>query len=175
MHAWYGGSKDATYGAFTAAALRDETTAHATVARMLREASAAFTRPGHPRGCLLVSAATNCTPESADAKARLRDLRRANSKALAQKIAAGKSAGELPPDVNARALAAFYMGTVQGMARTSTRRGHAHRPAAHRHRGAQRLADAGRPSTAHHRVTVDRQCRGMPVFGSACCGGGDLR
>jgi AcrR family transcriptional regulator len=104
-----------TYGAFTAAAVREEPTAYGAVARMLREATLAFTRPGHPPGCLLITAATNCTRESADIKARLRDLRRANTDALKQKIAAGKRAGELPPDTDSRALAVFYQGILQAM------------------------------------------------------------
>jgi AcrR family transcriptional regulator len=104
-----------THGAFTAAAVRDEPTAFGTVARMLREAAVAFTRRGHPRGCLLITAGTNCTRESSDIKARLRDVRRANTKALERKLAAGQQAGELPPDTDTRALAVFYQSILQGM------------------------------------------------------------
>jgi TetR/AcrR family transcriptional regulator, copper-responsive repressor len=104
-----------TYGAFTAAAVRDEPTAYGTVARMLREATVVFTSPEHPPGCLLITAATNCARESADVKARLRDLRTANTDALEQKIAAGLRAGELPPETDPRAVAVFYMATLQGM------------------------------------------------------------
>lgn len=104
-----------TYAAFATVALRGEPTAYRAVARLLREAAAAYTRPGHPPGCLLITAATNCSPESADVKSRLRDLRAAGIDALEATIAAGVKAGELPPDTDSRALAVFYAATLQGM------------------------------------------------------------
>lgn len=122
-----------TYGAFTAAAIHDEPSAYGTVERMLREATVAFTRRGHPRGCLLITAATNCTRESADVEARLRDLRRANTNTLAKKLAAGQRAGELPPHTDTHALAVFYQATLQGMsaqARDGATRTHLQRVAA---------------------------------------------
>jgi len=64
-----------TYAAFTSRALAEEPRARDAVARLLREAAAAYTRPDRPHGCLLISAATNCSPQSADVAARLRDLR----------------------------------------------------------------------------------------------------
>ena len=63
--------------------------------------------------CLLITAATNCTPQS-DIKAQLRDLRRAGT-ALEQKINTAIGAGELPADTDAHALAAFYSAVIQGM------------------------------------------------------------
>jgi hypothetical protein len=63
----------------------------------------------------LISAATNCTPQSDDIKAQLRDLRRTGATALEQKINTAVSAGELPADTDARALAAFYSAVIQGM------------------------------------------------------------
>lgn len=104
-----------TYGAFLAAAVQDEATAYGTVARVLREATVAFTSREHPPGCLLITAATNCARESADIRSRLCDLRTANTEALEQKIAAGVRAGELAPDTDAHALAVFYMAALQGM------------------------------------------------------------
>ena len=104
-----------TYGAFTARALAEEPTAREAVERLLREAAAAYTGAGHPPGCLLITAATNCTPGSAGVKARLRDLRAQGHLALEQKIAAAVQAGELPAGTDARALATFCAATLQGM------------------------------------------------------------
>jgi AcrR family transcriptional regulator len=104
-----------TYGAFTVRALAEEQRARDAIARLLREAAAAYTGPGHPPGCLLISAATNCTPQSANVKARLRDLRAQGDRALEQKIAAAAHAGELPVDTDVHALATFYAATMQGM------------------------------------------------------------
>jgi AcrR family transcriptional regulator len=104
-----------TFGAFTARALTEEPTAHRAIARLLHDAAIAYTRPDHPHGCLLISAATNCTPQSDDIKAQLRDLRRTGATALEQKINTAVSAGDLPADTDARALAAFYSAVIQGM------------------------------------------------------------
>jgi AcrR family transcriptional regulator len=104
-----------TYGAFTERALAVEPNARDAVERLLREAASAYTGPDHPRGCLLNSAATNCSPQSADIAARLRDIRSLGTRALETKIAASIRAGELPATTDARVLATFYAVVIQGM------------------------------------------------------------
>ncbi|MDX6263821.1 MAG: hypothetical protein QOH84_5509 [Kribbellaceae bacterium] len=104
-----------TYGAFTERALAGEPTARDAVERLLREAASAYTGPDHPRGCLLNSAATNCSPQSADIAARLRDIRSLGTRALEAKIAASVRAGELPATTDAHVLATFYAVVIQGM------------------------------------------------------------
>ena len=104
-----------TYGAFTQRALADEPNARDAVERLLRDAAAAYTRPDRPHGCLLISAATNCSPQSADIGAHLRELRAAGARALEDKFAAAARAGELPARTDARALATFYGAVLQGM------------------------------------------------------------
>jgi TetR/AcrR family transcriptional regulator, copper-responsive repressor len=104
-----------TYGAFTERALAEEPNARDAVERLLREAAAAYTRPDRPRGCLLITAATNCSPQSADIAARLRELRAVGAHALEDKIAAAVRTGRLPAHTDARALAAFYGAVLQGM------------------------------------------------------------
>src|SRR5919197_3165387 len=44
-----------TYGAFAARALAEEPNARDAVERLLHQAAGAYTRPEHPRGCLLIS------------------------------------------------------------------------------------------------------------------------
>jgi TetR/AcrR family transcriptional regulator, copper-responsive repressor len=104
-----------TFGAFPARALTEEPTAHLAIARLLHDAAVAYTRPDHPRGCLLITAATNCTPQSGDIKAQLRDLRTAGANAVEQKITTAIGAGELPADTDPGALATFYSAVIQGM------------------------------------------------------------
>jgi AcrR family transcriptional regulator len=104
-----------THGAFAMRALAEEPTAREGVARMLREAAAAYTDPEHPRGCLVITAATNCTPESADIEELLRQQRNANVRELERWIRADIKAGALPPDTNPRTLAVFTGSTLQGM------------------------------------------------------------
>jgi AcrR family transcriptional regulator len=104
-----------TYGAFTERALAEEPRARDAVERLLREAAAAYTRPERPRGCLLITAATNCAPQSADIAARLRELRALGTRALEDKIATAMRTGELPARTHAHALATFYAAVLQGM------------------------------------------------------------
>jgi AcrR family transcriptional regulator len=104
-----------TYAAFTVRAVTGKEAAHEAIARLLHDAAAAYTGAGHPPGCLLITAATNCTPGSADVRGRLCDLRAQGRLALEQKIAAAAHAGELPASTDAHALATFYAATLQGM------------------------------------------------------------
>lgn len=104
-----------TYGAFTERALAEEPNARDAIGRLLRDAAAAYTRPDRPRGCLLITAATNCSPQSADIAAQLRGRRTAGTRALQAKIAAAARMGQLPAQTDAHALATFYAAVLQGM------------------------------------------------------------
>jgi TetR/AcrR family transcriptional regulator, copper-responsive repressor len=104
-----------THAAFTQRALAEEPRARDAIARLLREAAAAYTRPGLPRGCLLISATTNCSPASAGIADHLRDLRAAGTRALQDKITTAVRAGQLPAGTDPHALAVFYAATLQGM------------------------------------------------------------
>ncbi|MEU6053697.1 TetR/AcrR family transcriptional regulator [Streptomyces xanthochromogenes] len=102
-----------THGAFAARALTEEPTARRAVARLLREAAAEFTDPAHPYGCLVISAAANCTTEAVSVG--LRERRNANLAAIESRIAADVAAGHLPEDADPRALARFSGAVFQGM------------------------------------------------------------
>ncbi|MFJ5733737.1 TetR/AcrR family transcriptional regulator [Streptomyces paradoxus] len=101
------------YGSFTDRALAEEPTARDAVERTLREAATAYTQPGHPHGCFVVHAATNCsTPEVEES---LRDRRNANIAAFEIRIRADVAAGVLPPATDAAALARHTGAMIQGM------------------------------------------------------------
>jgi AcrR family transcriptional regulator len=104
-----------TYAAFTERALTEEDRVRDAVERLLREAAAAYTRPDRPPGCLLITATTNYSPQSADVAAHLRELRTAGVRALEDRIAGAARAGELPAGTDAHALATFYAAVLQGM------------------------------------------------------------
>ncbi|AEW95346.1 MULTISPECIES: TetR/AcrR family transcriptional regulator [Streptomycetaceae] len=104
-----------THGAFTPRALHEEPTARGAIHRMLREAAVEFTDDSHPGGCLIVSAAVNCGPESSDVEAHLRDIREAGKQSMRDRIASGIHTGELPPDTDADALGAYFAAVFQGM------------------------------------------------------------
>ncbi|MEW1900726.1 MULTISPECIES: TetR/AcrR family transcriptional regulator [unclassified Streptomyces] len=102
-----------SYGAYGGRAFAEEPTARGAVGRMLGEAAELFTEPGHPRGCLMISAATNCsTPEVEEA---LRDRRNASLAFFEERIRRGVESGELPAGTDPRALARFSGAVLQGM------------------------------------------------------------
>ncbi|MFJ2862360.1 TetR/AcrR family transcriptional regulator [Kitasatospora sp. NPDC087314] len=102
-------------GAFAGAALREETSAYAAFARILREAAAIYPDPSHPAGCLVISAATNVSPQDAEVQAHLRDLRNSNLRLFEARLRTARQDGELPPDADPHALAGYFATVVQGM------------------------------------------------------------
>ncbi|MCZ0981222.1 TetR/AcrR family transcriptional regulator [Streptomyces diastatochromogenes] len=102
-----------SYGAYGGRALAEEATAREAVGRMLSEAAHLFTEAGHPRGCLMISAAINCsTPEVEEA---LRDRRNANLTLFEDRIRRDVESGGLPAGTDPRALARFSGAVLQGM------------------------------------------------------------
>ncbi|MFD7712336.1 TetR/AcrR family transcriptional regulator [Streptomyces sp. NPDC059786] len=101
------------YGSFGDRAFAEEPTARGAIGRMLREAAAEYTDPGHPYGCLVVHAATNCS--SPEVERFLRDRRNANIAAFESRIRAGIAAGDLPADTDSAALARHTGAMIQGM------------------------------------------------------------
>jgi len=104
-----------THGAFSDRAMAEEPTAERAVRRLLTEAAVEYTRPGRPRGCLVISAAVNCSPESADVQDLLRQRRNANVAQLERLVRRDIRAGRLPRGTGARGLAVFVAATLQGM------------------------------------------------------------
>jgi AcrR family transcriptional regulator len=103
-----------TYGGYGWRSLT-EPTAREGVARMLYEAAAEYTEPGHPPGCLVITGAVNTTAADESVKAELRRFREATKHAIAEKIAADVQAGRIPAGTDPLALATFYAAVIQGM------------------------------------------------------------
>lgn len=102
-----------SYGSYGRRALDEEPTVRAGIARLLRETAAEHTKPGRPRGCLIISAAANCSAE--DVREALRAIRTANIQDIERRIAAAVASGEEPPDTDPHALARFVGTVIQGM------------------------------------------------------------
>ncbi|MFE9770984.1 TetR/AcrR family transcriptional regulator [Streptomyces sp. NPDC005931] len=103
----------AGHGAFADRALAEEPTARAAVGRILREAAARYTEPGHPPGCLVVHATVSCSdPEIGRV---LRERREAGVAAVESRIRADVSTGALPAHTDAAALARYTDVMLQGM------------------------------------------------------------
>ncbi|MFF8814306.1 TetR/AcrR family transcriptional regulator [Streptomyces pactum] len=101
-------------GGFAGAALREEPTAYEAFARILREAAVIYPDPAHPAGCLAISAATNVTPQDAEVRAFLRDLRNRNVDGFEARLREAQRAGELPASASPRALADYFATVLQG-------------------------------------------------------------
>ncbi|MCF3102856.1 TetR/AcrR family transcriptional regulator [Streptomyces roseoverticillatus] len=104
-----------SYGVFTADALAEAPTARDAANRILHEAAVSHTLPGLPRGCMIISAATNCTEQSSDVVEALQERRNASIASMERRIAADVAAGVLPPETDARALAVYTGAVLQGM------------------------------------------------------------
>jgi AcrR family transcriptional regulator len=100
------------YGSFTVKAFQ-ESDPRTAVERLLLGAAAAFTSAGHPPGCMVITAATNCAPDSAGVEKRLRTIRAGTVLAIEEKIANGPRGA--PPRETAHTLALFFSATLQGM------------------------------------------------------------
>jgi TetR/AcrR family transcriptional regulator, copper-responsive repressor len=103
------------YGSAGARALDEEPSARGAIERWLLEAANELTQPCHPKGCMVVMAATNCSA----AAERVQDallLRRTEAIAnVGRRIQGGIDSGELPSDTDAKDLANFYATIYQGM------------------------------------------------------------
>ncbi|WP_424891099.1 TetR/AcrR family transcriptional regulator [Streptomyces sp. XH2] len=103
------------YAVFTVKSLAEAPTARAAVDRLLHEAAVSHTLPGLPRGCLLISAATNCTEQSSDVAEALKERRNEGIALIERRITADVAAGVLPPETDARGLAVYTGAVLQGM------------------------------------------------------------
>ncbi|MFJ7905839.1 TetR/AcrR family transcriptional regulator [Kitasatospora sp. NPDC096204] len=102
-------------GAFATVALAEEPTAYGAFARILREAAAVYADPSHPAGCLVISAATNVTPQDAGIQDRLRERRNGNLRTFEERLRRARQDGELPPEADPKALAGYFGAVLQGM------------------------------------------------------------
>ncbi|MFF9089859.1 TetR family transcriptional regulator C-terminal domain-containing protein [Streptomyces sp. NPDC014991] len=104
-----------TFGAFMDDALAQESDPRAGFSRMPEEAAVSYTDPGHPAGCLVISAATNYSPQTADVEQDLRTRRTANVRSFEARLQDAWARGALPEDADTRALAVYFAAVVQGM------------------------------------------------------------
>jgi hypothetical protein len=82
--------------------------------RLLTESADQMAHSGDPRGCMLITSATNCS--AASVQAALAGRRDEQKAALKARIDRGLREGELPPGTDTGALADFYTTVLQGMA-----------------------------------------------------------
>lgn len=96
-------------------AVEQAPSARAAMAGFLTATARSFSRPGKPRGCMVVLSQLNTTQASASVCAALRANRAIGRSRLEARLAAAVDAGELSADLDLGALANFYLTVQQGM------------------------------------------------------------
>ncbi|MFD4573911.1 TetR/AcrR family transcriptional regulator [Streptomyces sp. NPDC058417] len=104
-----------TFGAFMNKALDEADDPRTGFATMLADAAVSYTDPHHPAGCLVISAATNYSTQTADVTEDLRKRRVSNVDSFEERLTAARAAGALPEGTEPRALAVYFAAVVQGM------------------------------------------------------------
>ncbi|QSB07087.1 TetR/AcrR family transcriptional regulator [Natronoglycomyces albus] len=105
-----------TYGQHVADQAFDRAAnAYEAIESYLRALTVEYADPSHPPGCLVITAAVNCAPASADVEQRLRGIRQAARQGLIARIQADIDAGLLAADVDAEALGTYVAAVIQGM------------------------------------------------------------
>lgn len=90
-------------------------TARDAIERLLQSNAIELTCPSHPPGCLVVTAATNCSASSAHVQSAMIERRDNVESMIRTRIEEGIRDGELAQDTDAGALANFYNTVIQGM------------------------------------------------------------
>jgi AcrR family transcriptional regulator len=104
-----------TSGAAAIRGLTEQPTARAAIHAVLRDSVTGFTKPGQPRGCLLVVGAINSAHASGDIQECLRQFRGQTQRDIAQRIRQGVQEGDLPSGTNVSTLTSFYMSFLHGL------------------------------------------------------------
>lgn len=81
----------------------------------LQETAIRLTAPTKPQGCMVVTAATNCSKESSRVQQALSARRNQVKQAIRQRLEQGQQSGDLPLHINIDALATYFVAVVQGM------------------------------------------------------------
>ena len=106
---------DTLEGSATERALREEPTARAAVEAMLRDNADIYTDPDRPSGCLVVLGASTWTPHNESVREYLAGLRRQTFEAIRDRLERGIAEGDLAPETDVEALAAYYNTVLEGL------------------------------------------------------------
>lgn len=106
---------DATAGAETTRALREEPTARQAVEAMLRGNAEYHGGRGLPSGCMIVLAAALGSPEGRPVRDEMAALRRGVREAVRRRVARGIAEGDVPRQADAVRIAAFYATVLHGL------------------------------------------------------------
>lgn len=105
----------ATAGFAMMRALTEQKTARASIEAMLRATADFLCSPGHPRGCLIVLGAMNCTRRSKKAGGHLRAVRLQTPEHIRRRLKRGVLERDLPEGLDLAGLASFYTTVLLGL------------------------------------------------------------
>lgn len=105
-----------TQGAAILKALEEGPTARDSVEAMLRASVDLVCGNGHPRGCLIVLSAVNCSSANQSVEEFLRVQRALREKLLRQRLRRGISDGDVPASADINGIVSFYISILDGMA-----------------------------------------------------------
>jgi TetR/AcrR family transcriptional regulator, copper-responsive repressor len=104
-----------THGRVTAPLWDDDLAPRQAVERTLRGSARMQTGRGHPRGCLLVLAASTCSPANEHVQQLLAEQRARVRKGFQQRVRQAIDIGDLSAETDVRAYAATLHGCLMGM------------------------------------------------------------
>jgi AcrR family transcriptional regulator len=102
-------------GAFADRALAEEPSVVRAIERMFLDAIDLYTRRQGPRGCMVVSAATNCTNQNDPVREWLASHRRARTSSIVKRIQRAVETGELQKGTDAESLGDLYAAALHGI------------------------------------------------------------
>lgn len=105
----------ATHGQVSACLWDDALSPRDAIELALRRSAAMQTERSHPKGCLLVFAASTCGPENGHMQKALAKHRARTRQGYERCVQRAVNAGELPSDTDVRAFAAVFHGFLVGL------------------------------------------------------------
>lgn len=106
---------EADEGGFATRALIEEPTGRRAIERMLSEAITLYTQRNRPRGCMVVSSATNCTTENDRVREWLEEHRRARSASITGRLQRAVREGDLRPDLSPELAGDYIAAFLNGV------------------------------------------------------------
>lgn len=106
---------EAEEGGFAERAFAEEPTIIGAVERMLREGIKLYTRKGGPRGCMVVTAAANCSAENDHVREWLMEHRRARTAMIVERLKEALRRGELPDGADPDSLGDLCASVLHGI------------------------------------------------------------
>ncbi|MDA3643196.1 TetR/AcrR family transcriptional regulator [Saccharopolyspora indica] len=95
--------------------LQECSTAREWIEAKLRDNADDYVDPGTPRGCMVVLAATNCSPGNQRVQDFLAECRKGDQQEVRARLDRAVAEGDIPEGADLAAIASFYVTVLQGL------------------------------------------------------------